>query len=68
MIQDNDRSTHENPNFMSATTLWPAKVSSGQGFQLRQPGLAIAEDAALRVVCASLHKGHQERRTMFGTR
>ena len=25
MIQDYDRSTRENPPFMPATTLWPAK-------------------------------------------
>ena len=25
MMQDYDRSTHENPQFMSVTTLWPAK-------------------------------------------
>ena len=45
---------------MSATTLCPpSRAIQRQGFQLRQSGFAVAEESALRVVHASLHKGQQ---------
>ena len=39
----------------------PGRAIQQQGFQLRQTGLAVTEEAALRVVRASLHKGQQQR-------
>ena len=37
----------------------PSRAIQRQGFQLRQRGLAVTEEATLRVVRASLHKGQQ---------
>ena len=37
----------------------PSRAIQRQGFRLRQTGLAVTEEAALRVVRASLHKGQQ---------
>ena len=37
----------------------PGRAVQRLGFQLRQTGLAVTEEAALRVVRASLHKGQQ---------
>ena len=48
---------YEKSQFMSATHfVTTCRTIQRQGFQLRQTGLAVTEEAALRVVRASLHK------------